>query len=325
MGKKDSSTKKLMQNNEIFADAFNLLVYNGKKVINPDDLQPLDTTSLVIPFKGKDSNAVQKYRDVLKKLVIKRTPEVAYVVLGIENQSDIHMAMPVRNMLYDAIQYANQVEELSKQNKHKGEVDFLSGLEYENKLMPVVTLTVYFGAKPWFGPKSLKEMLNIPDKSLAKFIQDYKIYLVCPQLPDKKLDKLSSNLREVMKVIKYSQKKSDLNRLFTTNRRYKSIDTDAAIVIKDMTNLEVKIDAKKEKTNMCKAWEDLKVELLAKGKKEGEKIGEKKGEKKWKKEGIKLEQARNIKENLKKAKALVKAGTAKEIVAKIMGVNIALL
>ena len=38
-----------------------------------------------------------------------------------------------------------------------------------------------------------------------------------------------------------------------------------------------------------------------------------KGEKKWKKEGIKLEQARNIKENLKKAKALVKAGTAKEI------------
>ena len=72
---------------------------------------------------------------------------------------------------------------------------------------------------------------------------------------------------------------------------------------------------------MCKAWEDLKVELLAKG----EKIGEKKGEKKWKKEGIKLEQARNIKENLKKAKALVKAGAAKEIVAKIMGVNIALL
>lgn len=133
----------------------------------------------------------------------------------------------------------------------------------------------------------------------------YKIYLVCPQLPDKKLDKLSSNLREVMKVIKYSQKKSDLNRLFTTNRRYKSIDTDAAMVIKDMTNLEVKIDTKKEKTNMCKAWEDLKVELLAKGEKK--------------------EQAKNIKENLRKAKALVKAGIAKEIVAKIMGVNIALL
>ena len=110
MGKKDSSTKKLMQNNEVFADAFNFLVYDGKKVIKPNDLQPLDTTSLVTPFNGKDSKAIQKYRDVLKKLVIKKTPKVAYVVLGIENQSDIHMAMPVRNMLYDAIQYANQVE-----------------------------------------------------------------------------------------------------------------------------------------------------------------------------------------------------------------------
>ena len=60
---------------------------------------------------------------------------------------------------------------------------------------------------------------------------------------------------------------------------------------------------------MCNAWEDLKVELLKEGKKEGKKE----------------EKAKNLKENLKKAKSLVKAGTAKEIVAKIMGVNIALL
>ena len=53
-----------------------------------------------------------------------------------------------------------------------------------------------------------------------------------------------------------------------------------------MTNLEVKIDAKKEKTNMCKAWEDLKVELLAKGEKKGEKKGKKKAKRPlsdWKK------------------------------------------
>lgn len=42
-------------------------------------------------------------------------------------------------------------------------------------------------------------------------------------------------------------------------------------------------------------------------------------------EGIEKERERNNKENLKKAKALVEAGTAKEIVAKIMDVNIALL
>ena len=197
MGKKDSSTKKLMQKNEIFADAFNLLVYDGKAIIKPEDLQPLDTTSLVIPFNGKESKAVQKYRDVLKKLVVKRTSDMAYAILGIENQSDVHMAMPIRNMLYDAIQYANQVEELSQKNKGKNEIEFLSGLKSDNKLIPVVTLTVYFGTKPWYGPKSLKEMLKVPDKSLAKYVQDYKIYFVSPQLSDKKLDKLSTNLREM--------------------------------------------------------------------------------------------------------------------------------
>ena len=321
MGQKDSSTKKLMQKNEIFADAFNLLVYNGKKVIKPETLQSLDTTSLAIPFNGKESKAVQKYRDVLKKLVVKSTSDTAYAILGIENQSDIHLAMPVRNMLYDAIQYTNQVEELAQTNKNKKEIEFLSGLKSDSKLIPVVTLTVYFGAKPWSGPKSLKEMIAVHDKSLAKYVQDYKIYLISPQLSDKKLDKLSSNLREVMKAIKHSGNKAKLNKLISSNKRYKNIDTQAAMVIKDTAGLALDIDAQKEKTNMCKAWEDMKVELLSKGKKEGIKEGIKEG----KKEGKKEEQAKNIKENIKKAKALVKAGTAKEIVAKIMGVNIALL
>ena len=36
--------------------------------------------------------------------------EAVYVVLGIENQDKIHYAMAVKNMLYDALQYAKQVE-----------------------------------------------------------------------------------------------------------------------------------------------------------------------------------------------------------------------
>ena len=41
----------------------------------------------------------------------------AYVIYGLELQSAIHFAMPVRNMLYDAIQYANQVEKTAKVHK----------------------------------------------------------------------------------------------------------------------------------------------------------------------------------------------------------------
>lgn len=50
-------------------------------------------------------------RDVLKLLNINHmTDEKAvYMVIGIENQSDINYGMPVRNMFYDALQYSMQV------------------------------------------------------------------------------------------------------------------------------------------------------------------------------------------------------------------------
>lgn len=43
-----------MRENTVFADAFNYLIFNGKKVIQPERLQELDTTELVqLIAKGK--------------------------------------------------------------------------------------------------------------------------------------------------------------------------------------------------------------------------------------------------------------------------------
>lgn len=61
---------------------------------------------------------VQKYRDLLKTATIMEDGEAAYVLLGIENQTEVHYAMPVRNMLYDAMQYNQQVTDIAE--KHKG-------------------------------------------------------------------------------------------------------------------------------------------------------------------------------------------------------------
>ena len=42
MSKKDTVTKAFMRENTVFADAFNYLIFNGKKVIQPERLQELD-------------------------------------------------------------------------------------------------------------------------------------------------------------------------------------------------------------------------------------------------------------------------------------------
>ena len=96
MGKVDTVTKAYMRKNNIFADAFNYLVYDGKPVVNPEQLRELDTTEIALPFglreneKGPSNDLVQKYRDILKSAVVMQEDEAAYILLGIENQTDIH-------------------------------------------------------------------------------------------------------------------------------------------------------------------------------------------------------------------------------------------
>ena len=122
MGMADAVTKQYMKENTVFADAFNFLLYNGENVILPQTLRELDTAEVVIPFtvvwsarsssrftvddKGKkQAQAVQKYRDILKMTTVMTDDKAAYVLFGVEAQTDIHYAMPVRNVIYDALQY----------------------------------------------------------------------------------------------------------------------------------------------------------------------------------------------------------------------------
>jgi hypothetical protein len=46
-----------------------------------------------------------------------------------------------------------------------------------DKLMPVITVVVYYGETPWDGAISLQDMLNIP-KEMKPFVNDYKMTLV---------------------------------------------------------------------------------------------------------------------------------------------------
>ena len=156
MSTKDKLTKAYMKDNAVFADAFNYYVYSGRQVIKPGDLRELDTAESAVILEPPDSGTVhpgttseQRYRDILKSAVLKRQDDTIYVVLGIENQSDIHYAMPVRNLIYDGLQYGKQVQNKAadhrKNGRHLSKREFLSGFSKQDRLTPVVTLVVYFG------------------------------------------------------------------------------------------------------------------------------------------------------------------------------------
>ena len=50
MGLADVVTKEYMRKPDVFADAFNYLLYNGRQVIKPSELKELDTAEIMYAF-----------------------------------------------------------------------------------------------------------------------------------------------------------------------------------------------------------------------------------------------------------------------------------
>ena len=265
MGNIDKLTTKFMNHNDVFADAFNFFIYNGEKIIDASTLKPMDSHILLDIFdwdKPKQSyKTVQKYRDVFKQAVIKYNGEAAYVLLGVENQTDIHYAMPVRNMIYDALSYAEQVSARGYYNKKnktaKDGVEFLSGFLKTDKLIPVITLVVYFGVEKWDGPVSLHEMLDTNNDVVLKYIQDYRINLIEPSgIKEEELELFTSDLKEVLTFIKFSNDSEKIKEHYM-DRGKVMIDNDAIRVIETVTNIKVPKKKGRKKTDMCEAINKL--------------------------------------------------------------------
>ena len=266
MGRRDTVTKVYMEQNDVFADAFNYYIFGGQQVIRPENLKELDTPEIVVPYGADDAEEPeQKYRDVMKSLVAMQDENMAYLLLGIENQSDVNYAMPVKNLVYDAMHYAKQVRKAADSHRrakdyrgqNKGE--FLSGFYKEDKLIPVITLVIFFSPDEWDGPTSLHEMLNVQDERILSLVSDYRIHLVAPYgLSDEELDKFHSSLREVLAFIKYSKDQHKLSEAVQDN--FHKIRQEEIDVLNCCVNAKLRLQDGEEELDVCKALEDMKRE-----------------------------------------------------------------
>ena len=228
---------------------------------------------------------MQRYRDLLKSAVVKQDERTSYVLLGVENQTDVHYAMPVRNAIYDALQYGRQVADIAAEHRRnkkdfsgKNNGEYLSGYLKEDHIRPVITLVIHFGAEEWDGPLSLHEMMSTRDMELLSFVENYRIHLIDPaKLTEEQLDQFSTSLKEVMGYIKYSKNKEQLLKFLQTDT-HRSIEMNAVRVIKTITNTPIEVSEEEEEIEMCKAIEDLIAESEARGRAEGEVRGRAEGE-----------------------------------------------
>lgn len=225
----------------------------------------------------------QRYRDVMKRVILRQGPDAMYLLISLENQSEVHYAMPVRNMLNDVLRYVRQIETIHRSYQIRREqkatsksilnskAEFLSGIGKKDKLLPVITIVVLFNDEEWDGPRSLHEMLEVKNKEILNFVQDYKLHLIAPgELEELELQKFQTSLREVLTFIKYAKNKEQMERLFKNSAfRFCHMERQAVRMIEMFTGTEIIRETEQEEIDMCKAWDDMGRQKREEGRQEG--------------------------------------------------------
>ena len=177
MAEKDITEKLLTDIDEVFADIYNSLCFNGENIIKPDDLSNASVTTAFI------SNDVTRglISDVSK---IYKNSNLTLALLNIENQSTEDSDMPFRIIGYEGAKYNSQL---------------ISG---SDERYAVATLVLNFNTKKrWSTPKSIKESLkNKYPIELDEYINDYKVNVIDVAFMDKEdIEKLNSDFKAVAK------------------------------------------------------------------------------------------------------------------------------
>lgn len=207
---------------------------------------------------------MQKNRDVMKSWIAMTDERTAYLILAVEVQSNIHHAMPVKNMVYDALQYAKQVSDAAASHKRSGDYkeadgdEYLSGFMKQDRLLPVVTLVVYFNSKEWDGPMSIHEMFEEQDERILELVPNYKINLVAPvSIKDDDFEKFRTSLREVLAFIKYSQDAGKLGEVLEADEGFRRLGRAEVDVLNACVGAKLTMEKREEAIDVCSAIQQM--------------------------------------------------------------------
>jgi len=259
MGKTDDFTGNMMEVNTYFADALNSAVYNGAKVVSPSDLQPYSERK-ANTGKIRNGNAVTErmFRDVIKEVRENDNTGLLACIAGVENQTELSRIMPARVMRYDGREYVHQGEDLCSTVEEK-----IAGMPSDSYLIPIVTVVINFSDRKWDQPRSIHELIypKYRGKELMKYVPDYFINVLDPyDMEDEEIERMESNLREVMYTVKYSSDKEKLAEIVRSSRRFSDLDAETANFIEHFGNIKLNRN-ERGGYDMCRAIQEMKAEI----------------------------------------------------------------
>ena len=274
MRERDVLTKEYLSDSSRFADLMNVFYFGGQPVIRPEDVQEMSSEVTVIRKHADELLTTFGFRDVLRKVAC----GTQFVVMGIEEQSEVHYAMPVRVMEYDTAEYRRQVREKKKLHREQKDLrgsEFLSGFSRKDRMLPTITLVLYFGER-WDGARSLHELLDFTEWAdhLRKIVTDYPLHIL-EVLKYPNINLFQTDLGLVFGFLQNAKKKDSLKEFISIHKnQFADLREDAYDVIAELANAAELGVQKKEYLNenggidMCQAIQ----EMIEEGRNEGSKM-----------------------------------------------------
>lgn len=184
MQQKDLSEKVLEDNNDIFADIVNALLFDGEDTVEEDTLV---NTTVHSQYKDDSGKLHEQERDVAKYW---RKGDTDIVLYGIENQTKVESRMPVRIFGYEGASYRGQHD--------------------KKTIVPVITMVLYYGTdRRWTAPANIKSLIKVPD-GLDKYVNDVKANVFeIAWLTDDQISKFKSDFKIVANFFVNKRKNKD--------------------------------------------------------------------------------------------------------------------
>ena len=249
MSAKDIAEKLLEDYNDVFADIVNTLLFDGKNIINAEDLTNTKDKS---QYKTDDDELHEQERDVSKYWT---KGKIKIALCGLENQTNIDRDMPLRVISYDGASYKSQLLDKDITERY-----------------PVITLVLYFGTREWNRPLSLYDCLEDVPEEIKPYLNDYKINLFqIAFLSDETVKKFKSDFGIVADF--FVQKRKN-NEYAPSNKQIKYVDAFLKLM-KALTGEKDYVQANMEGgvKSMCDVLQREKNKGRTEGLAEGETIG----------------------------------------------------
>ena len=316
MGAKDKALRRYLSDYKVIADIFNIAFGMDGLTVDPKALKDLDSVQVMATqtkADTKDAKNQPSYRERIHDGVATLETEFggspANLVLGVEGQTKVSQAMPLRIMQYEDQSLTFIAERMAEGVKSKDTPgDWFTGWPEGAILPSPLSVTLYTGKGDWTGPRSLRELQgNIPE-ALSRRMTDVPLNVltlkdICQYDPDS----LLSDIGVVAAYIVYEKDSDKLKELIETKEKFRHLSRKGFDVINTHRKLAITIPEEEEEIDMHYAeqvWaKKAKEEGILIGEERGIRLGEERGIRLGEERGIRLGEERGIRLGEERGKA----------------------